>query len=75
MQRSQLHAKTKLNLRAALSPDHLAEPDDILDAKKALMTLGYYATSKAMRPVPGSTTTSSPASSNSSAIMTSKWMP
>lgn len=35
--------KTKLNLRAALSPDHLAEPDDILDTKKTLMALGYYA--------------------------------
>lgn len=33
---------TKLNLRAALSPDHLAEPDDILDTKKTLMALGYY---------------------------------
>jgi len=34
--------KTKLHLRAALSPDHLAEPDDILDTKKTLMALGYY---------------------------------
>ncbi|MEK9968894.1 MAG: peptidoglycan-binding domain-containing protein [Ferrovibrio sp.] len=34
--------KTKLHLRAALSPDHLAEPDDILDTKKILMALGYY---------------------------------
>lgn len=34
--------KTKLNLRAALSPDHLAEPDDILDTKKTLMALRYY---------------------------------
>lgn len=33
---------SKLNLRAALSPDHLAEPDDILDAKKTLMALDYY---------------------------------
>ncbi len=39
--------RTKLNLRAALSPDHLAEPDDILDTKKTLMALGYY------RPVDG----------------------
>lgn len=34
--------KSKLHLRAALSPDHLAEPDDILDTKKTLMALGYY---------------------------------
>ncbi len=34
--------RTKLTLRAALSPDHLAEPDDILDTKKTLMALGYY---------------------------------
>jgi hypothetical protein len=34
--------RSKLNLRAALSPDHLAEPDDILDTKKTLMALGYY---------------------------------
>lgn len=34
--------KTSLHLRAALSPDHLAEPDDILDTKKSLMALGYY---------------------------------
>lgn len=39
--------RTKLNLRAALSPDHLAAPDDILDTKKTLMALGYY------RPVDG----------------------
>jgi hypothetical protein len=39
--------RTKLTLRAALSPDHLAEPDDILDTKKTLMALGYY------RPVDG----------------------
>lgn len=34
--------KSNLHLRAALSPDHLAEPDDILDTKKTLMALGYY---------------------------------
>jgi len=34
--------KTALNLRAAVSPDHMVEPADILDTKKALMTLGYY---------------------------------
>lgn len=34
--------RSKLHLRAALSPDHLAEPDDILDTKKTLMALGYY---------------------------------
>jgi hypothetical protein len=26
--------KSNLHLRAALSPDHLAEPDDILDTKR-----------------------------------------
>ncbi len=34
--------KSNLHLRAALSPDHLAEPADILDTKKTLMSLGYY---------------------------------
>ncbi len=33
---------TGLSLRAPLSPDHVVEPADILDTKKALMTLGYY---------------------------------
>lgn len=34
--------KTTLNLRSAVSPDHMVEPADILDTKKTLMTLGYY---------------------------------
>ena len=33
---------TALKLRTAISPDHVVEPADILDTKKALMTLGYY---------------------------------
>lgn len=31
-----------LLLRTPLGPDYLAEPEDILDTKQALITLGYY---------------------------------
>lgn len=31
-----------LSLRTPLGPDHVVEPEDILDTKKALMALGYY---------------------------------
>lgn len=31
-----------LMLRTPLGPDYLAEPEDILDAKRALIDLGYY---------------------------------
>lgn len=33
----------RLSLRAPLGPDHLVEPADIVDTKKSLMALGYYA--------------------------------
>src|SRR3546814_20197109 len=37
-------APRALALRAPLSPDHVLEPEDILDAKQALGRPGYYRT-------------------------------
>lgn len=61
--------RTKLNLRAALSPAHLAEPDDILDTKKTLMALGYYRPVDGAEPGAWVDSDRSPASGNSSATM------
>jgi len=66
--------KTKLNLRAALSPDHLAEPDDIFNTKKTLMALGYYRPPLGPKPAPGSTAICFPVSGSSSATTTSRSM-
>ncbi|MFC3674489.1 peptidoglycan-binding domain-containing protein [Ferrovibrio xuzhouensis] len=43
-------APRALALRAPLGPDHVVEPEDILDAKQALGRLGYYRTADGSAP-------------------------
>lgn len=49
---AQMSTRRVFALRAPLGPDHVVEPDDILDAKRALGRLGYYRPAEGSAPGP-----------------------
>ena len=49
---AQTNIRRGFALRAPLGPDHIVEPADILDAKRALGRLGYYRSAEGAAPGP-----------------------